>query len=245
MKNIMDIILGKIIYCSVKIRKNLYTTRVLIGIIYGAIFFKDIKLVIVATSISLLFVNVEIEKREQVERRKYNEEIVDFLTYFKIYINSGLSVKNAILKVFSDKKYESKKVNDNLTIITDELVFFDDLVYIDYETLDLDQKFKNILKLIIQAYLNGNKVIETINMQIELIKKEITFENKINLKIANKSYEYSILEVIPAFFCLMLRFVATDYIKPLYEDVGGIFIMYSVLIVIFFSKVIFYRILKV
>lgn len=195
-------------------------------IIYGAIGF-----------IPFLFFSIRREKRNGMEKRdmKLKEEFRDALCSLASGLEAGYSVEGALAEAEKDMRL----MHGEGALIVSELKYIIRRIqnggsieegFNDFADRSGNEDAKNFSEVFSIAKRSGGELLRVINSITGVMQEKLEAKKEIDLLIASKKYETGIMKFMPPAIIAYLRFTSPDFIGPLYQGSGRLFMLAVVMV---------------
>ena len=200
------------------------------AVIIAFFFFDSIFGLIPGALFGIMILRKGRERLKDTERQEILSEFGTLITVIAASLSSGRSLENAFLSARQDMRtmYEdSEPIMRELMIIERKISMgtapADALTELaDRTKLDEIRDFAGVLKTIEKS---GGNTIKIIKKTSETITSRIELKEEIEVMVAGKRLEQTIMTCMPFVIVMYLRLTNGSFLNPLYKNPGGILVM--------------------
>ena len=194
------------------------------------LFYRNLWLMVLALPFTLVMIRRVRQELLQNRRRQIGEAFRDALVAMNVAVQAGYSIENAVSAAVRDLKQLYPADAD----IVEEFEFIEHQLYIrvPVEELFLDfaertgvEDIRNFATVFHTARRSGGDLSEMIEKVTRMLSDKIDVKKEINATLAAKSYEQTIMSLMPAGIIAYMNLTSPGYLDIMYGNLLGIIIM--------------------
>lgn len=198
--------------------------------ILGALFYKSIFGFILLSP--LVYIYCRKKKISLIEKRKWNLnlEFRDGINSLSAAISAGYSVENAFIEAIKDLK---RIYPDGAMIIKEFTYLVNQIqmnITVEKALSDLGERsgvedIISFAEVFATAKRTGGDIVQIIKSTSSIINDRLEVKREIITLIAAKKFEATIMKIVPVGILCYLTLSSPGFLKPLYHNLFGVFVM--------------------